>query len=525
MKNLFENHKYKKTKFNNRKAILLISISFHFLMLILTDRNCFSQKIDTSKERVKTDLIINLPYLGSVKSRNIGEIETSNWIIGCETLDRDFADYDQYKEYIAPLGIKLLRMQAGWGKTEKVIGKYDWTWLDNIVNDATSRGLRPWLQTSYGNTLYAGGGGANLGAVLPSSKEAMEAYRKWVYALVTRYRGKVKDWEVWNEPNFGDNTINSVEMTAEFNIQTAEIIKKIQPDARISGLALGHFGLPFAEKFFKYISERGKMGLFDNMTYHDYYYNPDANYQHVEQFRSILWKYAPWMKIRQGENGAPSAGGAGRGALWDYDWSELSQAKWDTRRMLGNLGHDIECSIFGLIDMAYTSGPIHKINYKGILKSDSTKRVIRPKIAYYAIQNITSVFDNSLERIKDLEVTYNIASAGPGENKYSKSTDRSVSVFGYWNKISKKQLYTIWMDENIPTNSNVTKLQTFTFTEGNFEHPVFVDIITGGVYDISADKWNKTGNTFTFKEIPVYDGPILIADKSLINLWEQTEKK
>ncbi len=492
-----------------------------FLALLLFPSQSFAQQIDTSKDRVKTDLKIALPYLGSVKARNASEIESSNWLIGCETLDRDFADYDQYKEYLAPLGIKRLRMQAGWAKTEKVKGQYDWAWLDHIVNDATGRGLKPWLQTSYGNTLYPGGGGANLGAGLPTSKEALDAYAKWVTAMVTRYKDKVKDWEVWNEPNFGDNTINTPEMTAEFNIRTAEIIKKIQPDAKISGLALGHIGLEFADRFFSYLAKKGKLKLFDNMTYHDYAYNPDANYHEVYLLRQTLDKYAPGMKLRQGENGAPSEGGTGRGALWDYNWTELTQAKWDTRRMLGNLGHDIESSVFGIVEMAYTEGPINRLNLKGIIKSDETKKVIRPKTAYYAIQNVASIFDNSLERIAGLRPTYNIASAGPDEFKYSKTTDRSVSVYGFRNKVTQKQLYAIWMNENIPTNSNQTKLQTFTFSNGNFENPVWVDIITGGVYEIPAKNWSKKGNTYTFKEIPVYDAPIVIADKSLVLQSEQ----
>lgn len=463
-----------------------------------------------------TDLNLPLKYIGTLKPRSTNEIESSNWLLGCETLDRDFADYDQYKEYLAPLGIKLLRLQAGWAKTEKARGVYDFTWLDKIIDDATGRGLKPWLQTSYGNTIYAGGGGANLGDGIPTSKVALQAWDRWVAAMVTRYKDKVKDWEVWNEPNFGDNTINSPEMIAEFNIRTAEIIRMIQPGARISGLSMGHISIDYAGRFFKYISDRGKMGLFDNMTYHDYFYNPDANYRHVEEFRSLLWKYAPGMQIRQGENGAPSAGGSGRGALWDYDWSEFTQAKWNTRRMLGNLGNDIECSVFGIIEMAYNSGPISRMNYKGIIKSDSLKRVVRPKIAYYAIQNVTSVFDNSLERIKDLSFTYNIAGARQDEHKYSQSTDRSLAVYGYSHKSTKRQVYTIWMDENIPTDSKNMKLQTFSFSNGNFDTPVFVDIVSGTVYEISSSDWSKKGNTYTFKNIPVYDSPILIIDKSLI---------
>ncbi len=475
-----------------------------------------AQKINTSKDRVKTNLAIIFPYIGSVKYRNAADIPSSNWLIGCETLDRDFADYDQYKEYLNPLGIKLLRMQAGWAKTEKVKGQYDWAWLDHIINDATGRGLKPWLQTSYGNALYKGGGGTNLGAGMPLSAEALEGYNKWVAAMVSRYQNKVKDWEIWNEPNFGDNTMNSPELIADFNIRTAEIIKRIQPDARISGLALGHIGLEFSERFFKRINERNGWKLFDNMTYHDYVYNPDANYLAVHLLREALDKYAPNMKLRQGENGAPSESGFGRGALGDYEWTELSQAKWDTRRMLGNLGHDIECSIFGIIEMAYTSGPINRLNYKGIIKSDSTKKAIRPKIAYYAIQNVTSIFDNTLERIKNLTFTHNIESAAAGESRYSQSTDRSLAVYGFRNRVSKKQLYAIWMDEAIPTNVNTTKSQTFSFSNADFDSPVFVDILTGGVYEIPTTAWSKKANTYTFKDIPVYDGPVLIADKSLV---------
>jgi hypothetical protein len=148
------------------------------------------------------------------------------------------------------------------------------------------------------------------------------------------------------------------------------------------------------------------MHLFDNMTYHDYVYNPDSHYPKVMKLKAILEKYAPEMPLRQGENGAPSGARMG-GALGDYDWSELSQAKWNTRRMLGDLGHDIESSVFTIIDIAYTAGPIKRLNVKGLIQSDMTKKAIRPKLAYHAVQNVASIFDDTLERIKNIRDTYN----------------------------------------------------------------------------------------------------------------------
>ncbi|TDH29335.1 hypothetical protein EXU57_01330 [Segetibacter sp. 3557_3] len=488
------------------------------LTMILLPAHGDAQNIDTSRNRVITDLKVPFALIGSIKPRSTNEIQSSNWILGCETLDRDMTDYEQYKAYIAPLGIKRLRMQAGWAKTEKTKGVYDWAWLDNIINDAAKQGFQPWLETGYGNPLYEGGGGITLSGGIPTSAVALKAWDKWVDALVKRYKDKVKDWEIWNEPNFGDNEINRPELVAALNIRTAEIIKKNQPAATISGLAMGHISLDYADAFFRVIHQKKKMNLFDNMTYHDYVYNPDANYGHVGDLRRVLDKYAPQVKLRQGENGSPSFGGPNRGAIGDYDWTELSQAKWNIRRMLGDLGHDIESSILGIIDMNYPkTGPITRMNVKGIIESDSTKRAIRPKMAYYAMQNVAAIFDHSLQRLKDLHPTFN---ADPRvdtlEHRYAKNTDRSISVYGYEKISTKMQLYSIWNDEYIPTNSNTTRNITLTFLNANFSEPVYVDLITGAVFEIPSGNWTRKGNKYTFKDMPIYDSPILIADKSLI---------
>jgi hypothetical protein len=491
---------------------LILSLFFGFNVVV-------AQNIDIGADRVKTDYNVPFKRIGTIIPRSTNEIKTSNWIIGCETLDRDLTDYEQYKSYLVPLGIKRLRMQAGWAKTEKVKGQYDWAWLDKIINDAHSRGLQPWLVIGYGNTIYEGGGGVNLSAGIPTSEVALKAWDAWATALINRYKDKIRDWEMWNEPNFGDNEFNAPEKVAELNIRTAKIIKKIQPNAIISGLAMGHINLKYADRFFKTIHKQGKMNLFDNMTYHDYVYNPDANYESVADLRRVLDKYSKTVKLRQGENGCPSMTGFGRGAISDYDWSELSQAKWDVRRMLGNLGHDIECSILGIIDMNYgvTSGPITRINVKGLIESDTTKRAIQPKMVYYAMQNVVSVFDDQLVRIKHLEDVHNMnATVAQNEIKYNKGTDRSLALYGYEHKTTKKQVFTIWNDEYIPLNTNVAKNLNITLFNSKMDHPVFVDLITGAIYEIPENQIEIKGSRTTFKQMPIYDSPILIADKSIL---------
>jgi hypothetical protein len=186
--------------------------------------------------------------------------------------------------------------------------------------------------------------------------------------------------------------------------------------------------------------------------------------------------------------------------------------------MLGDLGHDIESSVFSIIDMAYTSGPIRLLNVKGLLMSDSTKIVIRPKLAYYAVQNVASIFDHTLERILNIRQTHNanLIPTNPDDIAITKSTDLGFAVYGYRHKETKLNVYTLWKNESIPDNSSKKQKVNFTFTNAYFEQPVVVDIITGEVFEIPAENWKKDGPKYSFKDIPVYDGPILIADKSLI---------
>jgi GH35 family endo-1,4-beta-xylanase len=96
-------------------------------------------------------------------------------------------------------------LQGGWAKTERVKGTYDFAWLDTIIDDARGRGLNILLETGYGNTNYAGGGGWDLAGGFPTSAEALAAYDRWIETMAARYQGKVRDWAMWNEPDINQH--------------------------------------------------------------------------------------------------------------------------------------------------------------------------------------------------------------------------------------------------------------------------------------------------------------------------------
>ena len=455
-------------------------------------------QLDTSPDRARTELKPGLKQIGTLKPRSANEIPGSNWTLGCETLDRDFADYQQYKGYLVPLGIKTIRLQGGWAKTEKVQGTYNFSWLDALIADARGLGLNILLETDYGNPIYEGGGGADLAGGFPTSEAALAAWDKWVEAMATRYKGKVTDWAMWNEPDI--NKKHKPQDIAIFDIRTAEIIKRVNPAARIAGLSLASSSPKLLESCLKALAEKGKVGLFHWFIYHGYEFNPDKSYPKVEELKATLAKFSSQAKMRQGENGCPSEK-ATKFALSNHLWTESSQAKWDLRRMLGDLGHDVESAVFTICDFNHIG---REINRKGLLHATTDKKVDGIKLAYYSVQNCVSVFDDTLERIKEpaITVTY----------------DKATASYAYRNKTTGQNLIALWDNSGTPDDSFVTRPAQVAIKDLAFTDPVWVDLVSGRVYEIPADRILRASGVTTFKDLPLYDAPVLIAEKSVLPL-------
>jgi hypothetical protein len=456
-------------------------------------------EIDTSAARAKTDLEPGLTAIGSLKPRPAKEIEASNWTVGCETVDRDYTDYHAYKAYLGPLGIKKLRFQAGWAKCEKTRGVYDFAWIDAVAADAAAQGLELWLEVSYGNPLYPGGGTTGLGGGIPTSEEALAAWDKWVEACARRYAGKVREWEIWNEPN--GNRRHTPVLVADFNVRTARVIKKADPAAKIAGLALAGTDAKYFDGFVKRIAEQEALGLFTWFSFHGYPRNPDDLYGSVGQMKRALEKYPCAVRLRQGESGCPSELQNGL-ALRGYPWSELMQAKWDLRRMMGDLGRDLESSVFAAMDMIYAGSDARVINRKGLLRTAPDKTVEKVKLAYYAVQNTVSVFDSTLTR-----VTNEVAAV---------ACAKRTSCYVYRNEATGQHLLAVWDRSGTPSDTNATVSAQITLTGCALKEPVWVDLVSGRIFEFPAARVSREGDTVVFREVPVYDAPVLLAEKALV---------
>ena len=460
-------------------------------------------KLDTSPDRVPTPLKVEMERIGTIAPCSTRAARGQPWMLGCETLDRDFTDFEQYKEFLEPLGITRIRLQCGWAKCEKEKGKYDFSWIDRCVDYAAVRGIRSVLETDYGNPLY--GNGKQFHKWTDAQWAAWEA---WVRALATHFKGRVTEFHMWNEPDTGKEQ-PSPEAIANQNVRTARIIKEIIPEARIGAFV---YASGKATKFEASLAALGADAkLFTWVVYHGYTPNPDAGQGIPEAWGPIVARLAPHLKLFQGEQGSPSKRLTGY-ALANHDWTEWSQAKWDLRRYVGDIGHGAESSVFTIADICYRDKGIH--NAKGLLATDLDMKVVGVKKAYYAVQNMVSVFDDSLEWLPNPPFT---------------SAATNLSLYAWRQKAGGAPLVAFWDNQDgrgkkckgrrtFPTESFETRPVTLAYAGMPLKEPVWVDLMSGRVYAFPKKKIKVSCDEVVFVDVPTYDSPCLLTDKSVLKL-------
>lgn len=434
------------------------------------------------------------PALGLLVTRHAKDIPADNgWSIGGETLDRDYASYAAWGPYLGSLGAKNVRFQAGWARCERSIGVYDFAWLDAMVDDARAQGVQPWLELSYHNPLY--GGQSTLGAPVPEAGPMRNAWDAWVTAIVLHFRSRITTWSVWNEPDL--RQANRPQEVAGFTMHTIGIVRHEQPEARLWTLSLAGWNAAYVSELVRSAKQAGQLSSIDAILFHGYAERPEESYGKVEGFRKLLQhEDATGIRLLQGENGCPSSKG-GYGALAQHAWSEVSQAKWNLRRLLGDRMHGVPLTnLFSISDMRYPN----KLNTKGLLRTDEHHAVIAVKPAYHAYRHVCAVLDQRHQVNRSIAVTGEGLVAGA----LGDAQDGSLVAV-------------LWRGDDIPGDGFDTQAVEVTIA-ALIEDPVLVDLRTGMVHAVPADQVHRDGRTTRITGLPVYDSPLLLLPRAAVRV-------
>ncbi len=431
---------------------------------------------------------------------NVPTVGNDKLCLGMECLDRDLWDFDAAFDHYPPLGIKHVRLQSGWQKTEKKKGVYDFAWLDSIMEKLTKAGIVPFLSLSYSNSLYCSepdrfpdmplGG---IGHVPVGTEEERAGWLSYVRAIVTRYKDVVKEYEIWNEPDvakfcaYGDRW---PEVYLELVKLTAPVIRECCPDAVV-------ISCTGSVERTRLLLEMGMGQYVDVHSFHGYVFHPElqsADYR--TQLERVASRLAPGLRLWRGEAGCTShVEVKGLGALSNLELTEAKQAKFLLRHLTADMANNglERTSYFHAFDFEHFS---HVCRYHyGVVRDDMQR-----KPSYYALQLFARLFDGKVTAVSPCALA---PRADKCKNLLSPEEILLVRCAEFRPE-GRHSFFSYVLATPIEDDTPVRRA-VFSMPEGcvDIEHPVIVDPLSRRIYPV--------GDVNAF-EAPLCDYTMFIAD-------------
>lgn len=472
-----------------------------------------------------------LTKTGKIEYKNSENVGFSRLGLGFEKLDRGVFDPNKAYDKVARLGIKKVRIQSGWMRTEKEEGVYDFSWLDEIVDNLVSRGLEPWICLCYGNPIYTDLAKPVFGAVgCPpiSTEKERSAWIRYAQATAEHFKGRVALYEVWNEPDLAyswrhceneefneDVQLKNAVEYGNFACETAQAVKRGDSDAKVIGFAIAN---PRNLAYVDTVMSTGLYKHIDYVSFHVYSCRDNDRPEFIKNLANLVKSYNPSIRLVQGEGGAQSRSD-GNGAMKGYAWSEEKQRKYLLRTLICDLFMGLEfTSYFSTMDMIEAlrgrigdKASYLDYGYFGVLGAEFDDNGIstgeyREKPSYYALATLAAFFagDTQAENIifKPLCLpSKRVAGNDCGDPTLRfypfKLGDGSKAIC-YWNGT---EMLT-------HTYEGTVSLEVIGEKTDNIS---LVDLRDGSIYHLTEEMVEKLGESrVKLKNIPVTDVPLAI---------------
>ena len=181
-----------------------------------------------------------------------------------------------------------------WEHLEPTKGNWQFAKLDKYVELARQNGAEPlytfgvtprWASARPDEDFVYGKGGR-------AEPRDMGDWASYVRAVATRYKGRIRYYELWNEPTFSEIEKNkgfysgSAAKMVEMARVAHKVLKEIDPENKL--LSPGIVGGGF-ERVNLFLSLGGK-DVTDIVAYHFYSPNPEQMLWHTERLRAVMAK-------------------------------------------------------------------------------------------------------------------------------------------------------------------------------------------------------------------------------------------
>lgn len=215
-------------------------------------------------------------------------------------------------------GCKSARIGCGWDLVEKEPGVYDWSEVDQDVNMCLKYGFEPFFLVVATPKFYLEENMRDKPWGWPALPQYYPQAEKFYRTLAERYKGKVKYFEFWNEPNgWSWHAINSPEDYGPILKLAYKSLKEGNPDCLVAVGGLDGGGWKGYYKFLEKLYDLGYGDCFDAVGAHPYRWEGPIDAYSLKKIHQVLVDH-----------------GDGDRKLWltEYGWSNEyghdNKARW-----------------------------------------------------------------------------------------------------------------------------------------------------------------------------------------------------
>lgn len=167
-------------------------------------------------------------------------------------------------DVVAGLGGGIAREDFQFGRVQPARGSFDWNWHDKVVELLAARGVEVLGVLNGPTPAWAAQGSGQFAAPDP------QAFARFAQQAAARYKGKVRYWQVWNEPDSARYWQPAPDPAAYAALLKAAYpaIKAGNPDAQV--LAAGLVSPQPAAGFLQQLHAAGAWDAFDIIAVHPY---------------------------------------------------------------------------------------------------------------------------------------------------------------------------------------------------------------------------------------------------------------
>jgi hypothetical protein len=400
---------------------------------------------------------------------------------------------------IADSGVKWARI----GQYENSSEKTSWDWVeqksghyailpdvDEAIRSLVDNGVSIEIQLQYANPLYQGDPQLRPQRVAlpppgigpddeppnpiflpPQTEEQIEAFLKYVRFMVGRYKGVIKYWELWNEPNIGywrpkTKTREQLETKArsygKVLARFTNTVHQTDPRAVVIFGGLSNPDLEFARAALAECAS--KVDVVAYHTYpgfgsnhmpeeHDDFTRPDGFRNQIRKIPGIRKDLVFWINEW---NVSPH---------WESS-NESVQARYLPRFFLYTQAQGVRGSMWTFIPGTDgNEGDIFGVLHGETFKPDA----FRPREAYRSFSVTSALFGQT---VPDREAEWDVHAVS--------EKVRALRRYAFRDKASGKRIYAFWLALPCDPKDNFKPIPA-ELTIPDLKNPILIDVRTGAV--------------------------------------------